>query len=116
MSLKRAPETEKELVELFKVNLKSLGIEHYIHIPNSVFKGGRGDQKLKNVPDFIFPHAGRVWMVELGIAGRHIDRKESQFMEMQHWANNGEVHVAILSNFEAIEKYFGYLKKTNERK
>ena len=125
--------TEKSLA-LFLESILTLRMIPWIHIPNRIFrnykfKGGRkigslrmivestrnfytaGD--LKNMADYIFPYGGCVHMIELGVPGRHLDRKAEQLAVMKHWASLGGVKYAILFSENCITeklKEWGIIK------
>jgi hypothetical protein len=91
---------EKELAFFLEDFFNSLNIP-WLHIPNKAYKGGRSLQ-LKNFPDYVFPYNGNVFMVELGITGRHTDRKTKQLSVMQRWSELGGVKFAMLFSKDGI--------------
>lgn len=100
--------SEKELADTFTDGLAKIGVEDWIHIPNRVFINYKND-RLKSLPDYIFPFRGFIHMVELGVPGVHTDRKRDQLAVMQRWAMSGNVKIHILSSIKAIMDYFVYL-------
>jgi len=103
--------TEKELAEYFEDHLKLFDIEKYIHIPDSVYLRSRGANKLKDIPDYIFPYKGKVYMVELGIGTRHKERKARQMAYMGHWSMEGGVDIQLITSKGHVDIFFRMLKR-----
>jgi hypothetical protein len=105
-------DTEKPLQDKYIELLLSLGLP-FAHIPNSAFGKGKirakydsfGESCLKNFPDLDFQFNGKRYQRELGVPGRHSDRKLKQREKMSLYGKHGADIAIIQSEEEMINDW-----------
>ena len=107
---------EKEIQDYYMGILQKYAID-FIRIPNqatmgkfkshsskAVFDESKDQNCLKNFPDVMFCFMGKVYQREfslkIGNKYANSDRKEKQQKRMQHWHENGNVDILIVSNLQ----------------
>lgn len=98
--------TEKPLQQAYISLLNRLELP-FLHLTNAGLKRGTyhdclGESCVKHLPDLIFPFNGRMYFRELGVEGRHKDRKAKQLFKAGWWAKHCNGDVKIITNEEAM--------------
>jgi hypothetical protein len=95
--------TELPIQKLYTNALDANKIE-WIHIPNRTFRGKyRPPENLCLLPDIIFLYKGTLFMREVGVRGRHLDRKGQQHDRMMRWASQGADILIVTSEEGAMD-------------
>lgn len=105
--------TTERPIQDFYIRILTQNKIEYIHIPNRTFgKNYRTPLCLKHLPDIIFLYKGTLYMREVGVEGRHLDRKSLQLKKMELWKSQG-ADISIVTNIDAAMgdlKVIGLLK------
>lgn len=97
---------EKDIQKYFIAELKKNNVP-YFHIDDCVYMACRRKHvsalSIKYFPDILMAYNKKIWMVEFGIKGRHLERKEKQKDYMLNWHNYGDVGWRIIQSVDGAD-------------
>jgi hypothetical protein len=87
--------SEKSIQDIYTDLFKRLYIPYYHENPRA------GKYQKKNYPDLLFFYNGKAHFREIGISGRHTDRKKQQLLYMQLCKHHAQDSLTIKLIFTA---------------